>query len=488
MTKNSKKKQKKGKKRKFETSSDTGSSGGENSSITVSGIFREVDQVLYGTPAKTTMDNPDVGSAQETQPAGVINAVAQVLTSTPKVTIQIPDDNEPLRYLVDKSDRLSEKLDFVIARLSKLDAIEERLNKFESSVMNLNTKVVDLEGKNVEFDKSLRFMSDKFDDFTTKIQDVGLIQKLRADCDDIQKKIKDVDKIEKLEKESLRQEDTIKHLRQSVSDLKDEKEKLNEKVVDLKWRSMKNNLLFFGIPGETKYEDTEGKLRYFLYNELGIERQVQFGNVHRFGRFTHGKDRPIVARFVYNDERSLVLENAFKLRNSHFGIREQFPPEMEDKRKDLYPIAQHFRGCGDRVKLVRDKLFVNGKLYESGGSMESGARHLQSGVRHLQSGASRIESGTNRSEAGGRRSESSRNEVRENDFSHTDRDSQMDFEQYHTQSRGSVSQQPNRSSNASAPRMNAGYTGRTQNYDSNRAYAQPGGNAAYNHRPRFASR
>ena len=146
-----------------------------------------------------------------------------------------------------------------------------------------------------------------------------------------------------------------------------------------------------------------------------------------------------------------------------------------------YPIAQHFRGCGDRVRLVRDKLFVNGKLYESGGSMESGASRPVPG-------ASRLESGAYRSEAGGRRSEPSRTEVWAKDLSHTDRDLQMDFEQYPPLTRGSVSHQTNRSTIASAPRANAGYTGRTQNYDSNRAYAQPGGNVAYSHRPRYASR
>jgi hypothetical protein len=74
---------------------------------------------------------------------------------------------------------------------------------------------------------------------------------------------------------------------------------IKDALLDLKCRSMKQNLVFTGLGGETKDEDTESKLRDFLYYEIGIDSDIQFGNVHRFGKFTNGKNRPIVARFLY---------------------------------------------------------------------------------------------------------------------------------------------------------------------------------------------
>lgn len=65
---------------------------------------------------------------------------------------------------------------------------------------------------------------------------------------------------------------------------------------------MKMNHIFTGIEGETKDDDTNKKLRAFLYYELGIDENIQFGNVHRPGRYVRGQDRPIVARFLYQKD------------------------------------------------------------------------------------------------------------------------------------------------------------------------------------------
>jgi hypothetical protein len=46
----------------------------------------------------------------------------------------------------------------------------------------------------------------------------------------------------------------------------------------------KYNLVFTGLGGESKTEDTEGKLRDFIFHELGIEQNIAFVNVHRFKR------------------------------------------------------------------------------------------------------------------------------------------------------------------------------------------------------------
>ena len=51
------------------------------------------------------------------------------------------------------------------------------------------------------------------------------------------------------------------------------------------------------------------------------------------------------------------------LRDTPYGIQEQLPPDMNQRRKQLLPIMHRLRNEGNRAKLVRDKLFVNGKLY-----------------------------------------------------------------------------------------------------------------------------
>jgi hypothetical protein len=128
---------------------------------------------------------------------------------------------------------------------------------------------------------------------------------------------------------------------------------------------MKNNLIFTGL-FESPREYTEGILRDFIKNKLGIEEYIEFGNVHRFGRreTPDRKPRPIVARFIYYRQLTLILQNAHRLRGTYFGIREQFPAEVEEKRRTLYPVVRDCKQKGLRTKLVRDRLFIENKLYD----------------------------------------------------------------------------------------------------------------------------
>lgn len=126
---------------------------------------------------------------------------------------------------------------------------------------------------------------------------------------------------------------------------------------------MKNNLVFTGLGGEFSDEDTESKLRDFIFHELGIDNHIEFGNVHRFGKTVTEKHRPIVARFLYYNDLVNVRDSAFRLKGKPYGINEQDPAEIEQKRKKLYPVAKQYKQTGHNTKLVRDKLYINGKLF-----------------------------------------------------------------------------------------------------------------------------
>jgi hypothetical protein len=122
---------------------------------------------------------------------------------------------------------------------------------------------------------------------------------------------------------------------------------------------MKYNLVFTVLDGESKNENTTEKLGEFIYCELEIENGIEFCNVHRFGRFIQGKDHPIVAKFIYNEDRDLVMRKANRLKGSSFGIHEQFPKAVEDRRLELYPIMRDMENLqgAKNVKLVRDQLY-----------------------------------------------------------------------------------------------------------------------------------
>lgn len=45
-------------------------------------------------------------------------------------------------------------------------------------------------------------------------------------------------------------------------------------------------------------------------------------------------------------------------------VSEQFPPEVEARRKKLYPVLRRAKRDGKSVSLVRDRLYIDGELYK----------------------------------------------------------------------------------------------------------------------------
>ena len=147
----------------------------------------------------------------------------------------------------------------------------------------------------------------------------------------------------------------------AVSEMKNAIEILSEKVIDLQCRSMKYNLLFSGIP-EADGEVTGQVLRDFIEKEMKVEeaQEICFGNVHRVGQRKTGKKRSIVARFIFNEEMQLVKRSGVNLKGKPYGVSEQYPPEVENKRKQLYPLMKAAKAKkSNKVRLVRDRLYVN---------------------------------------------------------------------------------------------------------------------------------
>jgi predicted N-formylglutamate amidohydrolase len=122
------------------------------------------------------------------------------------------------------------------------------------------------------------------------------------------------------------------------------------------------NYWVFTNLAEQPTEDVELKLRTFIFEKLGIEHKIEIGNVHLFGKRYNDRPRPIVARFVYHKDLRMVLDQATWLKNTPFGIHEQFPKPIEDKRRKLYHVLKDAKRQGKHAVLVRDKLFVNGSI------------------------------------------------------------------------------------------------------------------------------
>jgi hypothetical protein len=133
--------------------------------------------------------------------------------------------------------------------------------------------------------------------------------------------------------------------------------------------------MFFGVK-EEEGERCADKIRNFCKDVLEIcdPDKIVIDRAHRIGRKLADttinatpRIRPIVVKFHRFGDREMVRERGYqhrdRLKAGNFGVREQFPKEVAETRKKLYPVMDSERQKGNTVKLVRDKLYVNGTEY-----------------------------------------------------------------------------------------------------------------------------
>ena len=129
----------------------------------------------------------------------------------------------------------------------------------------------------------------------------------------------------------------LKNLEQKQ--LENEKQ-LKSDILDLKSRSMRNNLLFYGVPEEKDDSDTKcaQKVLEFMKSKCEIEnafQSIKRHRAHRIGRFNQSKMRPIVAKFAYYQDRENVRKCANKLQYP-LGVSQQFQEKLWKHAKDLH--------------------------------------------------------------------------------------------------------------------------------------------------------
>ncbi|KAM4530052.1 uncharacterized protein PAE49_022712 [Odontesthes bonariensis] len=73
----------------------------------------------------------------------------------------------------------------------------------------------------------------------------------------------------------------------------------------------------------------------------------------------HQRPRPIVAKFEHFERKELVKSRGRELRGTDFSVNDQFPKEILDRRRRLFPLRKKFIEENSRAVIAVDKLYVN---------------------------------------------------------------------------------------------------------------------------------
>lgn len=97
---------------------------------------------------------------------------------------------------------------------------------------------------------------------------------------------------------------------------------------------------------------------------------ITFHLVHRLGSNNNKnadtkRPRPIIAKFEHYKQKELVKSKDKELRGTTFGLNDQFPREIQDRRRILVPFMKQFRQNGRKAVLTVDRLYVDGQLYRN---------------------------------------------------------------------------------------------------------------------------
>ena len=243
------------------------------------------------------------------------------------------------------------RLSSIENNVAKLATIEQDVSRVRYDINNLKEENKNVTSKITELETSTQSISQMFDDCVkVKTQTENDVDFLKRENISLQSKLDESNK---------------------------RQEKLSAEMLDLKARSMQENLLFFGLAEhqENGSENVEGKLREFLKNELTLESEyeidsIAFDRVHRLGGRKMNwrrQPRPVVAKFEKYTDREKIRKLGVELNKKQIGysVREQFPVEMEEKRKKLYPVMRQYqKNPNNKVVLIRDKLYINDTLYD----------------------------------------------------------------------------------------------------------------------------
>ena len=163
--------------------------------------------------------------------------------------------------------------------------------------------------------------------------------------------------------------------------LQSENKTLHERLLKLEYHQRRNNIQMDGIMEESNestkdcYNKVMAELTKLFQDDVNEEgeivksakvkaEEIVINRIHRNGRPIPGQSRPILFNLQWYGDKEYIMREKKKLRDGIY-VNEDFPPEIQERRRILRPILKkgirgNYKG---KISLSYDKLIVNGKAY-----------------------------------------------------------------------------------------------------------------------------
>ena len=153
-------------------------------------------------------------------------------------------------------------------------------------------------------------------------------------------------------------------MRSIQNEVSEKKTELKEQSRIQEDPSRRNNIRVHGIEEDENetWENTENKLRSFLYDELEITDELYIERAHHVRRRkdvkfnSNNTPRTIVAKFLDYKEKEEVMRRRYKLKDTTYSVREDFSKETVEIRRKLWDQVKKLQKDGEYAVTKYDKI------------------------------------------------------------------------------------------------------------------------------------
>ena len=194
-------------------------------------------------------------------------------------------------------------------------------------------------------------------------------------------------KVEAKLEEVFKTQDLIGLLDTELKASEQENRVLKEQLLQQESYTRRDNLLFLGIQ-EQHNENSEETVRTLLRSSLGLSdetvKTILISRCHRVGKKKSSHPRPIIARFLIHSQKMWVWQKRFTLKETPYLIKEDFPREIQNRRKLMLPLYNEAKRRDRTTKIVGERVTYRGRSYSY-----PQASQLASELKFFESGQSK---------------------------------------------------------------------------------------------------
>ena len=222
-----------------------------------------------------------------------------------------------------------------------------------------NITVYDAHEKSISnmIEKNIKMFNEKLNNLSQEIKtNYDLIKQLKDNTRDLQLSITVNQNLVEEKLNTLKGQ--MRRVQIEVS------EKLKEQLRIQEHPSRRNNVRVDGTEEDENetWENTENKLRSFLYDklentdELYIEREHDVTRREGVKFHSNNTTRTIVAKFLDYKEKEEVMRRHYKLKDTTYSVRENFSKETVEIRRKLWDQVKKLQKDGEYAVTKYDKI------------------------------------------------------------------------------------------------------------------------------------